>query len=216
MLLTINFDKWNFIIAAAGFVVALVTAILATFLSVITYRLSFRMARNDLLFEVRAWGDEVVDLLSRAFLLCELNPAKSPAEFFEIRHELIHESSALLDRGRFFFPNVYKEQFGTNKPEAFRGIRPQILDLMKLVYELTRSIDYSAEGTNINGELRKAFIEVKRYFISIIQRAVDFRTVPSNATEYEQSLGNLAVPPIPRWVRTGIRADATFGELRWS
>src|SRR5262249_27919044 len=136
------------------------------------------------------------------------------SRFFDERSALVHASSALLDRGRFFFPNVYKETVGQNKPDAFKGIRPEILDLMKLIYELARSIDYKRQDRNESR--RAAFVEVKRYFVSAIQSAVDFRDAPMHALKYEQWLGELRIPPLPQWVRDQVASDKTFGNLRFA
>jgi hypothetical protein len=193
----------------------LVTAVVATILSVIAYRLSKRMSRNDLLFEVRGWGDEVVTLLSTAFVLCELDPSKDARGFVIARTQLIARSSALLDQGRFFFPNTYVEEPAMNKPIGFRGIRPEILDLLKLAHELARSLDYGARGIQTNMKRREAFVEVKRHFVSVIQKVVDFRHAPADVLAYEQLLAHLKVPSLPKWVRDQVNSDASFGDLRW-
>lgn len=201
-------------IAILGLIATLLTFLAASWISWVAYRLSKRASRNDLIFEVRSWADEVVNLLSEASVTCELDPKKDPAGFFMLRHALLHKLSALLDRGRFFFPNYYREDMGLGKPGAFRGVRPQILDLLKLAYALTREIDYKSQQANVCR--REAFVEVKRHFVSVVQQAVDFRQAPQRALQYEQRLAGLLVGHLPVWVAAEAGTEKTFGGLCFS
>ena len=208
-------DEWNLVVAVISLAATLITAVVAIVISFIAYRLSHRAAKNDLLFEVRSWGDEVVDLLSDATGLCELDPSKDYVAYFLRRHELIQTSSSLWDRGRFFFPNHYRKDFSLDKPEAFQGIRPKILDLMKLIYQQIRAVNYRATGTATNSNRRQDIVEVRRYFVSVIQEAVDFRSATDTARDYEKRLSELDVPPLPSWVKDELSSNIDFGGLKW-
>ena len=59
----------------------------------------------------------------------------------EHKQELLAELSALIDEGRFFFPNIFKNDYGQQKLSAFQGLRSHILDYLVLYYQL-----YSSES----------------------------------------------------------------------
>jgi hypothetical protein len=109
-----------------------------------------------------------------------------------------------LDRGRLFFPNTYREFHGGDKPRAFRGIRPEILDLLALSHELAKSIDYI---TGADRYLRRcAFVLLKREFVSAIQDATSF-SAPATVRKYEIYLTKISVEPLPEQIR--VLAGAT-------
>ena len=152
---------------------SLVIALIALIVSLYNWRTADRGVRNDVLSQVRAWGDYVIDMLTDACGLCALSPQKmSDGAFFLRQSEMMSRASSLLDRGRLFFPNEKRDAFGPHKPGAFRGIRPPLLDLLILSFELTRSIDYvSGEG---NSDRFLAFVYIKRVFVSAVQDATAF------------------------------------------
>jgi hypothetical protein len=179
--------------------VSLLVALVALLISIQNLRIADRAARNDVLAQVRDWGGEVIDMLSEAEGLCRLDPKRlSEGELFLRRSALISRASALWDRGRCFFPNTYRELHGTNTSEAFRGFRPQILDLLALSHGLAANID-SITGT---GRDRRglAFVRVKREFVSTIQNATSF-SAPKSVKAYEVHLSKIPVEPLPYEIR---------------
>jgi hypothetical protein len=203
--------KWDLFVAVLSLIATLA-------LSFIAYRLSHRMARNDLLFQVRAWSDQVVSLLCRGFALCEVDPRQYPEGFATSRMELIATSSALMDQGRFFFPNVSREVL-ESETSAYHGLRPVILDLVLLAHGLTRRIDIYNKAAN--AKRREAFVQVKRHFVSVTQKSVDFRSAPAHASRYEKWLAEVHVPPLPGWIELEAKCDdrfgpTHFGDLKWA
>src|SRR5262249_19038621 len=81
--------------------------------------------------------------------------------------------SALIDEGRWFFPNVGRRPTDLDKPGAYRGTRQAILDHVVAVYEsineLQRNEDVPREG------LVARIVEARRQFVSEVQQAVDPR-----------------------------------------
>jgi hypothetical protein len=75
--------------------------------------------------EVRSWAAEAIDLLSEAEYCIPSSQKSGPADLIGIcRHRL----SAIIDRGRLFFPNQPYEEIGIEKPSAYRGLRHSALD----------------------------------------------------------------------------------------
>ena len=193
--------------------IAVVVALVALLFSIFTLRIADRAARNDVLAQVRDWGGEVIEILSEASGLCCLDPARLPeGEFFMRRSAIICRLSALWDRGRLFFPNTYRELHGRHKPRAFRGIRPQILDLLALSHELAESIDY-VTGAERN-QRRLAFIRIKTEFVSAIQDAASF-SAPATVRKYEIHLTNISVEPLPEQIRILAKAMSMGFDLKF-
>jgi len=77
-----------------------------------------------------AWHQQVVDILLQARCL---NRDRRSTEH---RSDLA-KLSALIEQGRFFFPNISKaDDFGSEKPPAYRGYRNLALDFLVASYNL--------------------------------------------------------------------------------
>jgi hypothetical protein len=121
------------------------------------------------------WSDEAMYVLSEAMHLCELAPTRmGEGKFFEQRHLLRLKLSALIDRGRWFFPNYAIEAYGQHKPEAFRGYRHAALDGLVTAYRELCSLDYQS-GKN-NSDRRDGIEMAKRTFTGEIQKVLDPRS----------------------------------------
>jgi hypothetical protein len=77
-----------------------------------------------------AWHREVLQVLMRAKLLDRNRESPEHKKDLAIL-------SALIDQGRFFFPNIDKDDgFGKNKPAAYRGYRHVSLHFLGFAYDL--------------------------------------------------------------------------------
>lgn len=114
-------------------------AVAALVIAIYAWLTATRGARNDVLAQVREWGNDVVDLLADARGLCQRASLHSD-DFARERAELQTHTSALLDRGRFFFPNLPTQLIK-------KGLRPPILDLLIIAYELVPGISEKTEPT---------------------------------------------------------------------
>jgi uncharacterized protein YbbC (DUF1343 family) len=191
---------------------ALIVALVALLISIYSWRTADRGARNDLISQVRDWAGDVIDALSSAAGLCALTPEKMDGAFFLRRSDLMSTLSALLDRGRMFFPNTYRDSYGTHKLPAFRGLRPQILDVVLLAYELSRTIDY-VSGT-LNDRRRDGFVEIKKVFVSAVQDATSF-AAPSRLLHYEAFLSKIVVHSLATEIRVLAKAEPRHFQLRF-
>jgi len=77
------------------------------------------------------------------------------------------ELSALIDQGRFFFPNIKQTEFGIEKPFAYRGYRNLALDFLVALYNL-----YSSPETT-DSELEAEILQ--KHFTSIVFEIVNPR-----------------------------------------
>lgn len=111
--------------------------------------------------DLRSWASEAIDVLSEAAYECTDQQNEGTEA---IRRRCRYQLSGLIDRGRFFLPNVRQAEYGTSKPTAFRGFRHSALDPLV-------AAERALGGTL--GKFRSsrdAVIEMKREFVSAIQR----------------------------------------------
>jgi hypothetical protein len=132
-------------------------AILSLLVSVILAMFYFRDRRhakysiaNDYISEVLAWYAEAIAVLVR---LKESIALPTSAE----RAPDLARLSALIERGRFFFPNIDSEgDVGKEKPTAYRGFRNLVLDFLVASYQLHK-MDTRNEHVNQAEQLVRHF-----------------------------------------------------------
>lgn len=112
---------------------------------------------------VRAWAAEVCHAISEATHL-----ASCSQDEWERKDVVLIKLSALIDTGRWYFPNHWAEDYGTHKEPAYRGVRQEILDCVVGAYDLL-----SKESLTVRD--RKNFTAYQREFVSRIQEILDPR-----------------------------------------
>src|SRR5205085_9721375 len=131
----------------------------------INQTLTYVATKQKYFEDLHKWAEGLTDLLSEAVHLCELDPAKVVGEsFFDRRHRIRTALSSMIDRGRWFFPNVDSEKYGKDKPLAFRGYRHEVLDSLVEAYNVMRLVNYVVAGKNES--CREALVEAKKKFVS--------------------------------------------------
>jgi hypothetical protein len=144
---------WNVVIGAAGVII-----------SVVTWYAGQQFGRrqeagvNEWRQEVRAWAAECIDVLTES----AIPPAAPDGEHERV---LRVRTSALVDRGRLFFTNEgTADGDGPEKPTAFRGSRPSVLDHLVAAYQLHCGAPLPA------GVARdRTFVELRKAFVSELQ-----------------------------------------------
>lgn len=122
---------------------------------------------DEYLRNLQVWAGEASENVSRAIHALRLDDQSfRDREIFESLYRL----SSLIDRGRWFFPNIHDDKHGLNKELAFRGIRQPILDHLVMSYDLIKQF----KGTNDDGTITK-IVHCQRLFISEVQRVINPR-----------------------------------------
>jgi len=93
--------------------------------------------------------------------------------------------SALIDEGRFFFENKRHPTFGAEKPPAYQGFRPKLLDYLVAVHDWLKG--YSQPLDSVNGAACSEIWMSKREFVSELQRIIEPKWLSKQASykEYE-------------------------------
>ena len=113
-------------------------------------------------------------MLSRAVHVCDLDPTLTESINLENqKHDLLVQLSSLVDRGRWFFPNVMPELVGHQKPGAFKGIRQAILSRLVMAYRNLNSLKFGDNGNA--SEIEQNLEAARREFVSDVQKKLEPR-----------------------------------------
>ncbi|MFZ4288557.1 hypothetical protein [Variovorax sp. HJSM1_2] len=138
------------------------------------HQLELRTWTDQYFISVREWANEVACAASEAIHICDHLDVPRKLDI-QIR------LSALIDTGRWYFPNQWKDDYGTEKYPAYRGIRQPVLDCVVATYDLIGDASASKEQ----------LVAVQREFVSHIQEALDPRKrdeeIKRILREFEQS-----------------------------
>jgi hypothetical protein len=148
--------------------VGIVTTSAAVFALWFTYaNWKIKELRKD---EILAWSLECIEIMQRTqVLLCDFADNIVGPNYSSDFQILKMRSSVQVERGRMFFMNV-PSQFGQDKPAAYRGLRPVILDCLVANYQIC-SLASSCETKNIT-TLKYLSIDYSRNFVSYVQEEV--------------------------------------------
>lgn len=115
---------------------------------------------------VRAWADDACDAISIAIHALQADPSKQD----EILFASLQRISGLVDRGRWFFPNLWSDEYGQHKEPAYRGIRQPILDSLIDAYRTIETLRTSKDGFYI-----QELVHYQRTFVSEVQQVLNPR-----------------------------------------
>jgi hypothetical protein len=115
---------------------------------------------------VRAWADDACDAISIAIHALKAEPSKQDEMLFAS----LQRVSGLIDRGRWFFPNLWSDEYGQHKEPAYRGVRQPILDSLVDAYRTIETLRVSKDGTYIS-----ELVHHQRAFVSEVQQVLNPR-----------------------------------------
>ncbi len=126
------------VIAVLGIVVTIVIAVIGGVYAIITNTKKFELTENYKQ-ELLSWYSRVVTLMIRIIHYCEYNVFADNEKYSSEKIELLLQLSSLTEEGRFYFPNVIKnDQFGDEKPSAYRGYRHITLEFLLYFYQIAK------------------------------------------------------------------------------
>ena len=115
---------------------------------------------------VRLWADEACDRISIAIHAVKADSSRQDELFFTS----LHRFPSLINRGRWFFPNQWNDEYGQHKEPAYHGLRLPILDCWVYAYRVVESFHETKDSTTIPDLVR-----CKRMFVSEVQQVFDPR-----------------------------------------
>ena len=115
---------------------------------------------------VRAWADEACDCISIAMHSVKADSSHQEEHLFTSLHKL----SSLIDRGRWFFPNQWNQEYGQHKEPAYHGIRQPILDCLVDAYDIVKLLHENKGGSTV-----QPLLHCQRMFVSEMQQVLNPR-----------------------------------------
>lgn len=124
---------------------------------------------------VRSWASEASYCISK---LIHLSLIKDDRLRMEIWFSNRSKLSALIDTGRWYFPNSFEKEFGTDKPIAYRGIRQEVLEILVRAYNAQPYLPkfYNSQAQKNDLDTQEAYdtlVKCQRNFVSEIQSKFD-------------------------------------------
>ena len=167
--------SWQTIAALASAGLALI-ALLGGVLGA-TLRAREQALRRD---DVHDWANAAIEALQTLELLCVLPPDQLGLAHAEARlAQVIFRTSILTEQGRMFFRNTRVGRLGAEKPAAYRGRRPAILDCLIVAHEAARRL--SGADAETRARLSLVSEDSLKRFVSLIQPEVGRSRVRSPA-----------------------------------
>lgn len=148
-------------------------AVLSAIVALITFFLGWRKARENALRkeEVLAWSNSVIRSLQSLVLVCQgRNGSLTPDAERQRLLDIYFETSVLAEQGRLLFRNEAQGDYGKEKPEAYRGRRPEILDQVIVAHQIAGAF----AGADAPSRARMCCVadDVARRFVSLAQKEV--------------------------------------------
>lgn len=148
----------------AGIVSAALTAI-ALFASWRSWRRA-ELRRDDVL----AWANQAIAALQSIRLITGTSRMHLDAQAERERlGQLMFDTSILVEQGRLFFRNA-RSRHGRDKPEAYRGKRPEVLDQLVLAHQI--ACTWPAADADARARMGVVAEEVLQRFVSLVQAEV--------------------------------------------
>jgi hypothetical protein len=129
---------------------------------------NLKMAHDS---DIIRWADEVILALARANeTLCEKGLSYNDNDFAVRRSDERALISALIDRGRLFFPNRTDTDHGADKEAGFQGYRQPVLQALVHAHDV---IDKAGATPGPDRAAAEQLMKHRRKFIAEVFQTVD-------------------------------------------
>lgn len=148
-------------------------AIVAVSVSAVGLFLAWRRDQQNALRrdEVLDWANEVIGSMQSVALLTSLSsPIIDDAHRRQQLRQAVFDTSILVERGRLFFRNRPDGTHGLDKPQAYRGKRPLVLDPIVVTHQIACRWEAADEPTRL--KMSAVAADAVRSFVSLIQTEV--------------------------------------------
>lgn len=130
------------------------------------------------------WGNAAIDTLVKAAAFARTRHMQQSEPGFQGgKTNLLINLSALVERGRMFFPNLNEDMKGAEKEGAYRGHRPPILDAIMWAYYEMEAMTRDSGPTGDNSA--EFFDNCRRLVVSELQAHLDPRRMNQIVGRYD-------------------------------
>lgn len=151
----------------------------------ITLLLGWLAIRNSQLRkeEVVSWANESIRALQSllvAGILADREDFKTRSA--ELVNEAIIDTSVLIEQGRIYFRNeVRHDGHGIQKPEAYRGYRPRLLDSLVIAHQV--ACQWATASAVDKRKMLKLLEAENKFFVSMVQKEIGRQRTVSTDTK---------------------------------
>jgi hypothetical protein len=130
---------------------------------------SLRLAHDN---DIIRWSDSAIAVLAEAHEILIEKGASCPDADFQARRSACRATlSAVIDRGRLFFPNVDRgDSHGAENEAGYRGHRQPVLEALVSAYQLLGSAGAEAGPDKASAE---KLMQLRRTFVAEVFKAVE-------------------------------------------
>jgi hypothetical protein len=130
---------------------------------------SLKLAHDN---DIIRWSDEAIIVLADAHeMLCEKGVGYPDGEFRQKRSACRARISAIIDRGRLFFPNVdLGDDHGVDKEAGYKGHRQPALEALVSAYRLLGEAGAEAGPDH---QASEGLMAIRRGFVAEVFKAVE-------------------------------------------
>ena len=166
--------------------VALIVSITLAVFYIIDRRHAKYAIESEYLNQLLAWHASVIDVLTALH-----GSSKQKEE--ESKRSLLIKLSSLIEQGRFYFPNIRPNNYGVEKPPAYRGYRNVALDFLVASYNLHHK-PYSENTEKQAAYLQRLFTSVVFEVVRPADRLVTIRKLTDRYFVKDLSVEDLEEP----------------------
>lgn len=173
----------SFIAENAATILNIITTIIIAFITAI-YTISTNTKKYELTEKYRcellSWYRDVIETMMEIIHYCESGEFNIKS-FSQERTKLLSKLSALVEIGRFYFPNIIKNDgFGKHKPTAYQGYRHIELEFLLNFYFIA--------SKKTNKKRIESMKQLERQFTSFIFNMIEPRKYNKNIQNIYQLL----------------------------
>ena len=214
-------ENIELIVAVGSAIVAVIGAVLSGNAARRQHKVQTEQLRQSLDRASLDWGCDAISALADAGAVADLCRTHVPEHEIEARKAVMASRiSALVDRGRLFFPNIDPKGKGADKEAAYQGHRPPILDALMFAYYEVQSI---SRGNGPSPRDSANFIfECRRLLVSELQAHLDPRRRDEVINRYDRQRAAERNAALDIAGRLGLKLDARrpgllteIGERGW-
>jgi hypothetical protein len=121
--------------------------------------------------DVLSWSNQTIETLQTLVLVLTLKSENLSKDIAKQKIEkVIFDSSILIETGRLFFRNQKIDDWGVEKPSAYQGYRPVILDQLVIAHQVACAwVEANEEKRE---HLRVISLGALKQFVSLAQKEV--------------------------------------------
>lgn len=149
---------------------SLLTAVVAIIISLRQMKVHKYEVKHAYYCEILQWFSDCTETLIKLRHL----PLQGHVESTRQKDELLCHLSALIETGRFYFPNIKSANRNSMKPAAYKGIRHDVLNKLVRSYELFKASIPNIEATE---QLRREFTSLIFEILSPAKQIVEISVI---------------------------------------